>query len=128
MIEPNEIYKIVEKECKKKKISQQKLLSDIGLAKSTLDNMKKGSMPSVDKVSAIAEYLGVPIEYLLGRSEPLRPASESEWLSVLDQMSDEDLKSMKSYAQYLISKQSTENKDLEKALSERVKDNGIQEE
>lgn len=69
MIEPYQIYKIVEKECKKKMISQQKLLSDIGLTKSTLDNMKKGSMPSVDKVSAIAEYLGVPIDYLLGKEQ-----------------------------------------------------------
>ena len=44
MIEPYQIYKIVEKECKNKKISQQKLLSDVGLAKSTLDNMKKDSL------------------------------------------------------------------------------------
>lgn len=69
MIEPNEIYKIVEKECKRKKISQQKLLSDVGLSRNTLDNIKKGSMPSVDKVAAIAEYLGVPIDYLLGKEQ-----------------------------------------------------------
>ena len=137
MIEPYQIYKIVEKECKKKKISQQKLLSDVGLAKSTLDNMKKGSMPSVDKVSMIAEYLGVSIDYLLGTEQDLKSKaadikrrvmeesnekeffravpidmtqkrSISELHSLLSEMSDEDLKKMESYAAFLVSEKEKE--------------------
>lgn len=137
MIEPYQIYKIVEKECKKKKISQQKLLSDVGLAKSTLDNMKKGSMPSVDKVSMIAEYLGVSIDYLLGTEQDLKSRaadikrrvmeesnekkffraapidmeqkrSMSELHSLLSEMSSEDLKKMESYAAFLISEKEKE--------------------
>ena len=132
MIEPNQIYKIVEKECKRKKISQQKLLSDVGLAKSTLDNMKKGSMPSVDKVSMIAEYLGVSIDYLLGTEQDLKSRAAdikrrvmaesneqehfsaapidltqkrrmSELHALLSEMSDEDLKKLESYAAFLAS-------------------------
>lgn len=120
MIEPYEIYKVVEKECKKKKISQQKLLSDVGLAKSTLDNMKKGSMPSVDKVSAIAEYLGVPIDYLLGTEQDVKSISadikkrfmqttrEVELYNALVQMSDEDLKKVESYAAFLVAEKEKE--------------------
>lgn len=137
MIEPYQIYKIVEKECKKKKISQQKLLSDVGLAKSTLDNMKKGSMPSVDKVSMIAEYLGVSIDYLLGTEKDLKSKaadikrrvmeesnekeffraapidmtqkrSISELHALLSEMSDEDLKKMESYAAFLVSEKEKE--------------------
>lgn len=120
MIEPYEIYKVVEKECKKKKISQQRLLSDVGLAKSTLDNMKKGSMPSVDKVSAIAEYLGVPIDYLLGTEQDVKSISadikkrfmqttrEVELYNALVQMSDEDLKKVESYAAFLVAEKEKE--------------------
>lgn len=137
MIEPYQIYKIVEKECKKKKISQQKLLSDVGLAKSTLDNMKKGSMPSVDKVSMIAEYLGVSIDYLLGTEQDLKSKaadikrrvmeesnekeffravpidmtqkkSESNLHKLLDRMSDEDLKKVESFAAFLASEKEKE--------------------
>lgn len=137
MIEPNQIYKIVEKECKRKKISQQKLLSDVGLAKSTLDNMKKGSMPSVDKVSIIAEYLGVSIDYLLGTEQDLKSKaadikrrvieesnekeffravpidmtqkqSESNLHKLLDRMSDEDLKKVESFAAFLASEKEKE--------------------
>ena len=120
MIEPNEIYKIVEKECKKKKISQQKLLSDVGLSRNTLDNMKKGSMPSVDKVSAIAEYLGVPIDYLLGTEQDVKSIAadikkrfmqttrEVELYNALVQMSDEDLKKVESYAAFLVAEKEKE--------------------
>ena len=120
MIEPNEIYKIVEKECKKKKISQQKLLSDVGLSRNTLDNMKKGSMPSVDKVSAIAEYLGVPIDYLLGTEQDVKSITadikkrfmqttrEVELYNALVQMSDEDLKKVESYAAFLVAEKEKE--------------------
>lgn len=122
MIEPYEIYKVVEKECKKKGISQQKLLSDIGLAKSTLDNMKKGSMPSVDKVSAIAEYLGVTIDYLLGIEKEIqidfysmiqkdKTKPRIEWIEILNQLSDEDLKKMESYAAFLVSEAEKEKEN-----------------
>ena len=128
MRSPVQIYEFIETILVKNGISDRQMMQESGLKRGVLDNMKKGSMPSADKLAAIASYLGVSVDYLLGREGELLPASEREWLSVLDQMSDEDLKSMKSYAQYLISKQITESKDLEKDLSERVKKNGIQEE
>lgn len=47
-------------------ISVNRMLSLAGLSKSVVDRMKLGNMPSADKLSAIAEVLDVPVEYLLG--------------------------------------------------------------
>ena len=123
-----EVANLIKDVSKNKGIKVGDMLEACGLSKNALSSMQSGYLPRIENLVKIADYLGVSVDYLLGRSEPLRPAPESEWMRVLNQMSDEDLRSMKSYAQYLISKQSTENKDLEKDLSERVKENGIQEE
>ena len=50
-----------------KKISANKMLIDCGLGTSTIKNMESGSVPSVDKILAIADYLGCSVDYLLGR-------------------------------------------------------------
>lgn len=53
----------------KMKLSKNKLLSNVGLNKSVFDNMKKGTIPSVDKIHKIADYLNVSVDYLLGRTD-----------------------------------------------------------
>lgn len=61
---------------KDKGISINKMLIECDLNKSTVDNMKRGQMPSADKLAKIANYLGVTTDYLLGISdmkEPNRP-------------------------------------------------------
>ena len=42
------------------------MLTDAGLKRGVLDNMKKGSMPAADKIAAIAKYLGLSVDSLLG--------------------------------------------------------------
>ena len=44
----------------------KQMLEEIGLAKGTLDNFKT-SMPKADNLAKIADYLGVSVDYLLGR-------------------------------------------------------------
>lgn len=51
--------------CKQKGVSVNQLLQDCGLRSSVIDNLKKGSIPSVDKVYAISQYFNVSIEYLI---------------------------------------------------------------
>lgn len=48
-------------------LSKNKLLLDAGLNKSVFDNMKKGQIPSIDKIHIIADHLGCSVDYLLGR-------------------------------------------------------------
>lgn len=47
-------------------ISTNKFLNEAGLGRTTIANMKSGSMPSVDKIAKIAETLGVSVDFLLG--------------------------------------------------------------
>lgn len=55
---------------KSKKISKNKLLTDLNLSKNSfVDWNKRGTIPSASVVSAIAEYLGTTVSFLLGTSE-----------------------------------------------------------
>lgn len=49
-----------------KGISINKMLSNAGLDKSVVDRMKRGTMPSVDKIATIATELDVPTDFLMG--------------------------------------------------------------
>ena len=54
---------------KQKNLSKNKLLQNVQLNKSVFDNMKKGQIPSIDKIHIIAEYLDCSIDYLVGRTD-----------------------------------------------------------
>lgn len=48
-------------------VSINQVLRESHLNKSVLDNMKRGSMPSADKLAALADYFDCSVDYLLGR-------------------------------------------------------------
>lgn len=50
-------------------LSKNKLLLNTNLNKSVFDNMKKGQIPSIDKIHIIADYLDCSVDYLLGRTD-----------------------------------------------------------
>ena len=50
-------------------LSKNKLLISANLNKSVFDNMKKGQIPSVDKIHILADFLDVSTDYLLGRTD-----------------------------------------------------------
>lgn len=50
-------------------LSKNKLLINTNLNKSVFDNMKKGQIPSIDKIHKIADYLDCSVDYLLGRTD-----------------------------------------------------------
>ncbi len=50
-------------------LSKNRLLINANLGKSVFDNMKKGKIPSVDKIHIIADYLDCSVDYLLGRTD-----------------------------------------------------------
>ena len=54
---------------KKLGLSKNKLLINAELGKGLFDTMKKGQVPSVEKIHKIADYLGVSVDYLLGRTD-----------------------------------------------------------
>lgn len=53
----------------KKKISKNKLLSDLELSKNSFVNwIERGTIPNGDTIVKIADYFGVSTDYLLGRT------------------------------------------------------------
>jgi len=58
-------FERLEKACFDKKISVSRLLVELGFSTSSVTYWRKGSMPKIDKLVKISEYLGVPIDYLI---------------------------------------------------------------
>ena len=52
------------------------LVNDLKLHKSIVDNMKKGSEPSAEKLDMIAQYLETSSSYLLGNTDDPAPAQQ----------------------------------------------------
>lgn len=65
--------------CKRQSIPFSEMLERCGLSKGFMyDVEKRDRSPSIDKITAIAEFLGVSVDYLLGRTdEPCRTVSNS---------------------------------------------------
>lgn len=59
----------IEELCNQKQMSVKSALEDCGLKRVVVDNMKKGSVPSIDKIFTLANYFGVSVDYLLGRAD-----------------------------------------------------------
>ena len=83
--------------CDDNNVSINQMLKDCGLSKSLIDNLKKGSVPSVDKIAKVADYFNVSTDYLLGNEQKEKSPSAS----------DEDLKVYEMY-----SKLNSEDKEL----------------
>lgn len=60
---------IIEMKLKERNISARKMLLDLNFANNLITKWKNGNTPSLDKITAIAEYLDVPVDYLLGNIE-----------------------------------------------------------
>lgn len=72
-----------------KGVSVNQMLKDCALNKSVVDNLKKGSMPSVDKIAKIADYFGVSTDYLLGRDENPKKAAQDEEYDIIETIGSE---------------------------------------
>lgn len=64
-----EIADIIRFQVSVKRLTISKMLTDIGLAKNTLQNMDNGSMIKADSLGKIADYLDCSVDYLLGRTK-----------------------------------------------------------
>lgn len=73
---------IIDMKLKEKNISARKMLLDLHLSNNLITKRKKGNVPSMDKIIAIAEYLNVPVSYLLGEVQAfeLLPDDEQNFL------------------------------------------------
>ena len=77
MKSPQEIRELILDLLKHKNASTHKMLTECGYNTNLVNDLKKGQMPSADKIANIANYLGVSTDYLLG-NEPAEPGIASE--------------------------------------------------
>ena len=75
MNNPNEIAEKIKKTAKNNGIAVKQMLIDTGLGTNTLQHMKT-SVPKVDTLAKIADYLGVSVDYLLGREQKSAPDAD----------------------------------------------------
>lgn len=63
------IIEVIQQTCKEKNISPNRAFIESGVGQSLIANMLKGQIPAVNKISDLADYLDVSIDYLLGRTD-----------------------------------------------------------
>lgn len=72
----------IEDLCKQKNLKRQNVYIKCGVGKDFGVSLRNGSAPSIEKVSAIAEYLDCSIDYLLGRTDNTQAHKSSSAVSV----------------------------------------------
>ncbi len=103
----------IEELCSSHHVSVNKMLLESGLTKSVIDNMKKGSMPSVDKLQQIANYFGCSIDYLVGNGssdDDLKFALFNGAEGITDEMFEE----VKWFARAVMEREQAKKANIEK--------------
>ena len=105
-------FERIERELEKRNMTGADLARTCGFSNGLYSQWKSGMQnPSAGKIIQIADYLGVSVDYLLGRTEQLQKKTEDEWEVILNQMSDESLLLFRDYAKFLIWRQAQAGED-----------------
>lgn len=65
----NRLQDVIQKLCDKKGIKPRTAYEESGVGRSFYDNIRKGSVPSVEKLQALAVYFNVSVDYLIGNTD-----------------------------------------------------------
>ncbi len=69
-LESPKMYEIFEQLCRGRGIKPYKVSKDTGVSQPTLSDWKRGiSIPKLDKLQIIADYFGVSVDYLRGKTK-----------------------------------------------------------
>ena len=72
---------VIQKLCDKRGIKPRAAYEESGVGRSFYDNIRKGSVPSVEKLQALAVYFNVSVDYLIGNTDVPEVNHQSETLS-----------------------------------------------
>lgn len=76
------LQKVISDCCERKGVSARTAFIESGVGRSFYDNINKGSVPSVDKLQALAVYFGVSLDYLVGNTDVPEVNRAEETMSV----------------------------------------------
>ena len=88
--------------------TKAQVFRESGVSRSIIDNLKKGSLPTVDKLVKLSMYFGVPIEFFVGIPSTVADTSEDlkkQLDSIYNDMPYEKRMQVIEYAKFLLSKQ-----------------------
>ncbi len=105
----SKMISLIEQLCQDRGISKTTAYVQSGVGKDFGANIKKGNIPSAEKVKALADYLNCSTDYLLGRTAV--PSAEStsmsnhekELLAIMSTLNDEGIKQLLKQARYIAS-------------------------
>lgn len=94
-----------------RKISKNKMLTDLGLAKNSFNNwVSRGTSPSIEAMRKIANYLCVSVDYLLTGTEKETPPTDEQWerdlINDVSGLSPERRKQVKDFVAFQVQQES----------------------
>ncbi len=84
----DEMYRV----CTEKGTKPTAVLMELDMSTGNISKWKKGTSPTVDVATRIAEHLGVSLSYLCNPSDIVEkkyPAEYAEWIEVIDRIPDD---------------------------------------
>ncbi len=75
------LQSVIQRLCDKKGIKPRTAYEESGVGRSFYDNIRKGSVPSVEKLQALAVYFNVSVDYLIGNTDVPEVNREAETLA-----------------------------------------------
>ena len=76
-----EIAKVISDLANEKGVSVHRSLKESGAGEGLPASLRRGSMPSADRIVMLADYFGVSTEYLLGRTDnPTPPDADAPYV------------------------------------------------
>lgn len=63
------LQNVVKSLCNKKGVTQKEALTQSGAGDRFFQNIRQGSVPSVEKLQALAVYFNVSVDYLIGNTD-----------------------------------------------------------
>jgi transcriptional regulator with XRE-family HTH domain len=94
---------------KEKKITKNKMLTDLGLGKNSFVNWEtRGNTPDGETLIKLANYFDVSVDYLLGLPTKVNGISitpeERKLLELIKMLTEDEVKQASDYLGYIISK------------------------
>ncbi len=105
MYNSQEVANVIKALAKERNITIGKMLADLDLSINTMSSMQSGGFyPRVESLAKIADYLGVSVDYLLGRDLSPAPEKSSVVSALLSELSDSEIADVEQYIRFIISK------------------------
>ena len=102
----SDLYELIKTECRNRKTTVSAMCLELGMSKSTMSDLKMGRKRTLSSATLekIADFLGVSVDYLLGKEET-RPVTDEDIKFALfggdGEITDEMFEEVKSFAAFV---------------------------